>query len=143
MNIDSEKAAIQAVLDAVKQGLNERNPTAVVAQFTPDAVLFDLAPPLSHGVDKKGLAAWFDTWQGPVDQHAPDLKIVVSGVLAICHGLTRMSATTKAGGEQAQWWQRSTICLSKINGTWKIIHEHTSVPFHMDGSFRAAIDLQP
>jgi hypothetical protein len=23
------------------------------------------------------------------------------------------------------------------------VQEHTSVPFHMDGSFRAAIDLRP
>jgi ketosteroid isomerase-like protein len=29
------------------------------------------------------------------------------------------------------------------HGAWKIAHEHTSVPFYMDGSFRAAIDLKP
>ena len=26
---------------------------------------------------------------------------------------------------------------------WRIAHAHTSVPFHMDGSFRAAVELQP
>ena len=30
-----------------------------------------------------------------------------------------------------------------LAGTWKIAHEHTSVPFYMDGSFRAAVDLEP
>ena len=31
----------------------------------------------------------------------------------------------------------------KVDGTWKIAHAHTSVPFYMDGSFKAATDLNP
>ncbi|WP_446719495.1 hypothetical protein [Inquilinus sp. OTU3971] len=26
---------------------------------------------------------------------------------------------------------------------WVIVHEHESVPFYMDGSLRAAVDLKP
>jgi ketosteroid isomerase-like protein len=40
-------------------------------------------------------------------------------------------------------WFRQTLCFRKINGAWTIVHEHESVPFYMDGSFRAAIDLKP
>jgi len=29
------------------------------------------------------------------------------------------------------------------DGRWQITHEHQSVPFEMDGSFTASIDLQP
>ena len=90
-----------------------------------------------------GLAAWLDTWEGPISLVERDLKFAVSGDLAICHGLQKASATTKADNQRAEWWQRITICLSRIDGVWKIIHEHTSVPFHMDGSFRAALDLEP
>ena len=35
------------------------------------------------------------------------------------------------------------MILERVNGTWKVVHEHTSVPFHMDGSLRPAFDLQP
>jgi hypothetical protein len=41
---------------------------------------------------------------------------------------------------------RATACLAHQSGDWKIAHEHTvhtSVPFNMDGSYRAAIDLTP
>ena len=38
---------------------------------------------------------------------------------------------------------RVTIVLRRIGGAWKITHQHTSVPFRMDGSFKAAVDLTP
>lgn len=28
-------------------------------------------------------------------------------------------------------------------GGWKIAHTHSSVPFYMEGSYRAAVDLHP
>jgi ketosteroid isomerase-like protein len=40
-------------------------------------------------------------------------------------------------------WFRSTLGLRKSDGVWRIVHEHTSTPFYMDGSFRAAVDLKP
>ena len=39
--------------------------------------------------------------------------------------------------------ERLTLCFRKIAGSWMVAHEHSSVPFYMDGSFRAAIDLKP
>lgn len=38
---------------------------------------------------------------------------------------------------------RVTLCLRRVGSAWMIVHEHESVPFYMDGSFRAAVDLQP
>ena len=40
-------------------------------------------------------------------------------------------------------WFRSTVCFRRENGDWRITHVHDSTPFHMDGSFRAALDLKP
>ena len=36
-----------------------------------------------------------------------------------------------------------TTALARTDDGWRVIHDHVSVPFHMDGSFRAAIDLEP
>ena len=30
-----------------------------------------------------------------------------------------------------------------IGGVWRITHEHHPTPFYMDGSDKAALDLQP
>jgi len=50
---------------------------------------------------------------------------------------------TKTDGAKADLWFRDTFGFQRIKGKWKIAHEHESVPFYMDGSFKAAIDLEP
>jgi PhnB protein len=51
---------------------------------------------------------------------------------------------TKTDGEKVDMWLRATLCFRKIGGhQWKIVHEHESVPFYMDGSYKAAVDLTP
>lgn len=139
----SDNEAIRALLDTINKALHDKNASAVVAQFDPSGVVFDLAPPLSHKVDQQGWANWFDTWEGPVDRRSQDLKFIVMGDLAVVHGLYHVQATPKGGGDTAVWWMRATVALRRDGGSWKIFHEHTSVPFHMDGSFRAATDLKP
>jgi hypothetical protein len=36
-----------------------------------------------------------------------------------------------------------TFGLHRQNGAWRVAHRHASVPFHMDGSLRAAVTLKP
>ena len=91
----------------------------------------------------QGWQDWFDTWEGPVKRKSRDLSLTVMGDLAVVHGLHHESAITKDGGHPAEWWMRATEALRRDASCWKIIHEHTSVPYHMDGSFRAATDLKP
>ncbi|MDI7860554.1 nuclear transport factor 2 family protein [Rhizobiaceae bacterium n13] len=143
MTTSAETVAIRAVLDAVCQGHQDKDAAAIGKQFTTNAVIFDLAPPLAHRFDLPALSGWLDNWMGPISLENHDFTIEVSGDLAFCHGFSKVSATTKVGGERAERWQRTSICLRRIDGIWKIVHEHTSVPFHMDGSYRAAIDLDP
>jgi ketosteroid isomerase-like protein len=133
---------ISRVLDAISRGLRNKDAAAVVRQYSPDAVIYDLAPPLAHRIDKDQLAAWLETWDGPVNQELRDFDVVVDDHQAFAHGLVRVHARTKSG-EDAQWWMRATMCLVRGDDGWKIAHEHTSVPFHMDGSYRAATDLSP
>ena len=143
MTTESDKTKIEAVLEAVNRAYHERDAGGVVAHFTPDAHISDLAPPLSHRIDKDGIAAWLGTWEGPVDRETRDLHITAAGDLAFGHAYVKVSAVTKQGGHHAAWWMRATWCLHREHGAWKITHEHTSVPFLMDGSFRAAVDLTP
>ena len=116
-----------------------------LACFAPDVLTFDLAPPLQHAgreVIRKGLEDWFSTWDGPIGLEIRDLRVTADGRVAYCTSLQRMSGT-KVDGETPHLWCRSTMCLQKIDGTWRIAHEHTSTPFYMDGSNKAALDLTP
>jgi ketosteroid isomerase-like protein len=71
-----------------------------------------------------------------------DLRVTVDGDLALCTSLESMGAPPQSPQPFTLWF-RSTLALRRIEGEWLIVHEHTSTPFHMDGSFRAATDLRP
>ena len=45
----SEQAQIEAILDRYEQAVIDRDADAVLADYTPDAIGYDLAPPLQHG----------------------------------------------------------------------------------------------
>ena len=140
----NDEAAIRALINSVSEAHHNKDVAGIVAPYDRDALIFNLAPPLSrHAVDYKGeLKAWLDTWDGPVDLETRDFSITVSGDLSYCHGFYRLSGVKTGRGPQSVW-MRATVCLRRTGGTWQIVHEHTSVPFYMDGSDRAAVDLKP
>jgi PhnB protein len=139
---DSE-ARIRALVDDLAQALRAKDVDGVLSHFAADIVTFDLAPPLtSTGADANGLQAWFSTWEGPLGYEIRDLNVTAGHDAAFCHCLSRLSGT-KADGESNEVWIRQTFCFRKLAGAWKIAHQHESVPFYMDGSYRAAVDLEP
>ena len=117
----------------------------VIANYPAHVVSFDLAPPLQYvGRDalRKSLAEWFRTFRGPIGYDMHDLSITAGHDVAFCRSLNRITGT-RTNGEKTDVWIRATIGCRKAGDTWLITHEHASVPFYMDGSDRAAIDLKP
>jgi ketosteroid isomerase-like protein len=142
--ISNDKADIRALLESLHKAHHDKDAAAIAAPYAQDAVVYSLAPPLSHhGVDVQEKKAWLETWEGPIDCESRDLSITVSGDFAFCHGFHRLSGTPKAAGRAVSFWMRATMCLRRDGGVWRIVHDHTSVPFYMDGSLRPAFDLEP
>jgi PhnB protein len=147
MNMQNSKTAdeakIHALIEQRAEALHAKDAQAVLACLTADFVAYSLAPPLvSTMTSAQAYQAWFANWRGPIDTEVRDLTITVSGDLGVSHSLNLMTGTSSAGHE-VQLWYRQTLVLRKADGAWKIAHAHDSVPFLMDGSFRAAIDLKP
>jgi PhnB protein len=140
----TEDARINERIDAWARDLRAKDVDGVLSHYTPDAVTFDLAPPLQHGRDavKQGLQEWFPTWRGPIGYEIRDLRITVGDRVAFAHSLNHLTGT-RTDGEATDVWFRATVCLRRLDGEWRVAHEHASVPFYMDGSFRAAVDLRP
>jgi ketosteroid isomerase-like protein len=143
MTAQADKNAILQLIDSASDALRRRDAQSAVAAYTADALLFDLAPPLAHAVSANEVAAWLDTWEGPVTRETRDVQITVDSDLAFAHFYVHTSAVTMGTKEHAEWWARATLCFTRIDGQWRVVHEHVSVPFYMDGSFRAALDLMP
>ena len=141
--VPSDAEAIRAVTMAIAAAVYAKDANAMARHYAPDASIADLSPPLMRrGFDVEAMQAWLDGWQGPVESEIRDLVITSDGDLALCHGLQYVRARTRES-EQAAWWSRITMGLTRTPEGWRIFHEHNSVPFYMDGSFRAAIDLDP
>jgi len=139
----NEAAAIREKTSEWNRALREKDAEAAGRFFTDDLVTFDLAPPLKQtGYDRRAMQAWFDTWDGKIGYDVTDQVIEVGDRLAVARSLDHMTGTKK-DGEHVDVWTRSTVCFRKEADGWKVMHVHSSVPFYMDGSFKAAIDLRP
>ena len=139
----TDEARIRTLIDQRAKALYAKDAQAVLSCLAADFISFSLAPPLISGMtDAKAYEAWFATWRGPIGTEFRDLTIAVSGDLGVSHSLNLMTGTS-AGGHEVKLWYRQTLRFRKVGGHWKIAHEHNSVPFYMDGSFRAAVDLKP
>jgi PhnB protein len=141
-----DESAIRTLIDKRAEALRAKDAKGVVAAYGPGVVMFTLAPPLRQTIDEQrpteDLNAWFATWSGPLGYEIRDLDVTAGDHVAFCHGYVCISGT-KTDGQKNEVWARQTLCLQKSDGAWKIIHEHMSVPFYMDGSVKAAVDLKP
>lgn len=144
-NKASDEAQIRQFVNSWVQALRAKDVDGVMSHYASDIVAFDLAPPLQYegaNAYRKNWEAWFPTFQGPIGYEIRHLSIAASDDLAFCRSFNRITGT-RTDNEKTDVWVRATVCFRKIGGKWKIVHEHQSVPFYMDGSYRAAVDLMP
>jgi uncharacterized protein (TIGR02246 family) len=142
MSSTTDRAEIEALFKKLARAHADHDADAIVEVYAPDAVIFDLAPPLGHrGMNRDNVAAWLAGWDGPIQTDSRDARLTVDGDLAFLSALNRMRG--RQGGEDQDLWYRATMCLQKGSGHWQIVCDHSSVPFYMDGSYRAAVDLKP
>jgi len=136
---------IRAVVGELEAAMRAGDATAVVALYAADAVRYDLAPPLRHTGeevhDAAGLQSWFDGFGGSVGYEVHDLAVTAGDGVAFAYSLNKMYDPSPEG--RFELWFRATYCLVRDGERWLLAHEHTSTPFYMDGSFAAALDLQP
>jgi PhnB protein len=139
-----EQAHIRRRIESWTAALRARDLDGVLSHYAPDILAFDLAPPLRQRRDAlgKGLAEWFPTFEGPIGYEVCDLVVTVGDDVAFSHGVNRLTGK-RTSGESTDVWLRATVGFRKLDGEWMIVHEHASVPFYMDGSYRAAVDLVP
>jgi ketosteroid isomerase-like protein len=139
---------VHAVLDEFAAAHAAHDADGLFALYSDDVVAYSLAPPLEQGPDTpygtlEGIRAWFAGFDGPVQLTFRDPVVSQDGDLAFAHTLTKMTVTRAGQHESISVWYRSTFGLRRIDGSWRITHRHDSTPFYMDGSYRAATDLEP
>ena len=140
-----QESEIRERIDAWAKALRAKNLDDLMSFYTPDFVAFDLPPPLRvEGAEphRSGLEQWFRTWSGKIGFDMRELAVETGDGLAFSRSLNHMHGK-RTDGTETDVWVRATVGFRKIDGEWMVVHEHVSVPFYMDGSFKAAVDLTP
>ena len=141
-----DKGSIGALIEDFHSAVHDKDAQKAVACFADDALIFDLSPPLQskpyRARSNPELENWFATWRGPIVVANRDLVIETGGEIGYSQSLQHLTGT-KLDGEDVDLWYRATMGFRRINDRWQIAHLHESVPFAMDGSGRALLNLSP
>jgi uncharacterized protein (TIGR02246 family) len=141
-----DEAQIRRIMAERETAMRARDAQRLVSHYAPDVVNFGLAPPLRSGPELRDVSSrrdWFAGFDGPIEFEIRDLAVTAGDDVAFCHSLNRLSTTPRGAPQSFNLWFRATVCFGKLDGTWRITHEHNSTPFYMSPPFGAAIDLHP
>lgn len=126
-----DEAAIRTAIENWSRAVEAKDAKAIVADYLPDAVLYDAIPPYRTVGREAIRAIWeqcFPYFPEKFRSEHKDLVIDVSGDLAVVHGLHQF-VPEPADHPCGQSWLRVTVVLKRIDGRWRVAHEHVSVPF--------------
>jgi uncharacterized protein (TIGR02246 family) len=145
-SLTRDEEAIRALVRAWSKALEARDLDGLTAAYAPDVVLFDVKPPFRI----EGVEAIRRVWEVCLPYFPAEfisehrgLQVTVSGDLAFAHGLHHIQPIGEAHPAGATWI-RVTVCYRRIGGSWRVVHEHVSVPFDPEtGQVSYITDLAP
>jgi uncharacterized protein (TIGR02246 family) len=125
-----DEQQIRQLIEAWAAAAHDGDLETVLADHSPDIVMFDVPPPNQVRGLKAYRATWppFFEWQagGAVFQ-IESLEVTVGADLAFAHGLLRCGTPADFARDPEQRL-RLTIGLRKTGGRWIVVHEHHSFP---------------
>ncbi len=126
----NDEAEIRALIERWAQAVRDENRAAIRADHDPDILMFDVPPPfLSQGLDAY-MATWemfFSSSEKPVAFAFHDVGVTCGQDVAFATAIGRC-VNTDAKGDREPLEFRLTMGLRKIDGSWRIMHEHHSLP---------------
>lgn len=139
--------AVEELRDLVEErarAVRDRDEETLASRPADDVITFDVLPPLNSRGSQATLDhlhAWFDGYDGPIDYTVHDVHADAHGDVGFCTFLYHVGGTLTSGAE-IDMWVRATLCCRRIDGRWRIVHDHESVPFD-PATGRAQISLRP
>jgi hypothetical protein len=123
------EAEATAVAERAEASFTTGNVDAIMAQYASGAVMID-ASNAAPSTDRKVQTGWAKAFVSmkPTDYHVPDRHIQLLGPDAFISSGTEM-ATIEAGAARPTISARFTDVFERQrDGSWKIVHEHVSMP---------------
>jgi uncharacterized protein (TIGR02246 family) len=129
---NAEEGRIKALLEAWAEAVRRHDIRAILAHHDPDMVMFDLPAPLQC----KGIEAYEKTWDLLFRYHKPgtafdfeELNVTAGQDVAFVSAIMRCGPDSSSNpADKDGFLFRLTVGLRKVDGDWRIAHEHHSVP---------------
>ena len=125
----TDEAAIRELFDRWAQAVRDDNRAGIRAAHDGDILMFDVPPPFQS----KGLEAYMATWdtffaaaERPVRFDFTEIALTAGADVAFVTAVGHCVTIEKGRREPLDF--RLTMGLRKIDGTWRITHEHHSLP---------------
>jgi len=145
---EKEKAVAEDLIrQRVKDWVNSihaKDINGVMSIYAPNIVSFDIGAPLLYVGAELKRRAWegaFAAYTGPIAYEVRDLNVTTDGDLAFVHSVNHVKGTL-ASGHTTELWVRWTACFRRIDGVWRIVHDHVSVPADLEHG-QAILNLTP
>lgn len=127
-----DEAEIRRLIAAWSAALEAKDVDAMTADYLPDSVMYDAIPPyktVGKAAIREAWAICLPYFPEKFKSEHRDINIHVSGDLALVHGLHHF-VPTPADDPLGPNWMRVTVGYRRVDGKWKVIHEHISVRFN-------------
>jgi ketosteroid isomerase-like protein len=141
---ESDVRELRALFAEWFRAASAKNIEGAMEPIAENIVSYEHEAPLQYvGADnvRQVCQRGFDAVGDRFSWDVPDLKIIVSGDLAVTWGLNRMRSE-RPDAPPAESWSRGTRIFRRIGGKWRMIHQHVSFPYDPKNG-TAATDLRP
>jgi uncharacterized protein (TIGR02246 family) len=125
-----DEAQVRALIERWSKAVRDENRAGIRADHDSDILMFDVPPPfLSRGLD-----AYMATWEAflsnsekPVTLAFRDVKLTCGQDVAFATAIGKCVNIDSHGAREPLEF-RLTMGLRKIDGKWRVTHEHHSLP---------------
>lgn len=127
-----DEAAIRDLMAAWGRAVEKRDLDTIEAGYAPNAVLYDAIPPYKTEGPQNIRKVWeacFPYFPENFKSEHRDIEVHLDGDVAFVHCVHRF-LPTPADHPCGMTWMRVTVGYRRIDGTWKVVHEHVSIPFN-------------
>jgi uncharacterized protein (TIGR02246 family) len=126
----NDESEIRELIERWAKAVREENRAAIQADHDPGILMFDVPPPfLSRGLDQY-MATWepfFASSEKPASFSFRDVEVTCGQDVAFATAIGRCTYIA-AHGKREPLDFRLTMGLRKIDGKWRVMHEHHSLP---------------
>lgn len=129
--IGDPETEIRNLIKNWSQALERKDAEAMMEHYLEEAVLFDAVPPYKTVGRDAIRAAWkscFPFFPERFRSEHRDLVVQVDGNCAFAFGVHHF--VPEEEHPCGQTWMRLSLGFRRVDGQWKLAHEHVSIPFN-------------